>query len=277
MSTTYTPQHVYDALPSSPDTRDYAPEPVDAAALPDHIALPNVPPLDQARQGACVGHGCAGARETLELIPKVQDQGAEGSSVGYAAMGALRSMAMSLVPLSRAFIYYEARKLEGTTRQDAGAEVRDGCKVMQQLGVCTEADFPYSDKIFAKAPPRADLAKAAPYKIATYTRLTTPDQVRAALAAGQPVVIGIAVYQSFEQKIGPDGMVPMPATAREQLLGGHCVFLWGYHPDPKKPGASIFDAQNSWGPDWADHGRMHFPQAYIADGNLTSDLWAISL
>jgi hypothetical protein len=251
----YQAKHVYDALPSSRDHRDMLATPVDTSTLPPSIALPAVPVLDQGSEGACVGHGCAGARETLELIV---------------------NGALPMVPLSRAFIYYEARLLENTADQDSGAEVRDGCKVLNQMGVCTEAEFPYTPGRFADVPPDVDVTAAARYKIDAYARLINTDQVRAALASNMPVVIGINVYQSFETQIGPDGMVPLPGSG-DQYLGGHCVFLKGYHPDPRNPGHFLFDAQNSWSSSWADHGGMHFTEDYLNNPNLTMDLWSVAV
>lgn len=252
---TYRARHTYDALPSSPDARDYRMRAVDIRALPDTVSLPNVPPLDQGAEGSCVGHGCAGARETLELIV---------------------AGAVPMVPLSRAFIYYRARLMEHSQGEDSGAEVRDGCRVLAIDGVPTEDQFPYRVGHFADVPPDAALEAAASYRIGAYTRLANTVQVRAALASNQPVVIGISVYQSFEQAIGADGHVPIPANG-EALLGGHCMFLWGYHPDPRNPGMYLFDGQNSWGPNWADNGHFHMPQDYLDNGDLCTDLWAISL
>lgn len=180
------------------------------------------------------------------------------------------------VPLSRAFIYYEARMLEGTENEDSGARVRDGCKVLQTIGVCTEDLFPYTPGHFRDVPPDLDIAAAAQYKIATYTRLNSSDEARAALAAKMSVVIGIAVYESFERAIGPDGRVPLPRPA-ETLLGGHCLYLRGYRPDPANAGMFLFDMVNSWGPEWADHGVCYIPEGYLNNPNLATDLWSIAL
>jgi C1A family cysteine protease len=180
-----------------------------------------------------------------------------------------------LVPLSRAWIYFQARLREGTADQDSGAQVRDGCWVLQTLGVPTEATFPYTAGDFKRVPPDLDLAEAAQYKIASYARLNSSGEVRAAISANMPVVIGVAVFQSFETQIGPDGRVPIPSN--EQELGGHCMFVHSYKPDPQNVGMYLFGTQNSWGPAWADHGHCWFPQGYFDNPNLTSDIWSISL
>jgi C1A family cysteine protease len=228
---------------------------VDLRNLPEQYSLPSVPVLNQLRQGACVGHGCAAAREILEVI---------GGNPP------------PLVPLSRAWIYFKAREMEHSQDQDSGAEVRDGCRVLQSIGVPTEATFPYNDQDFRTAPPDVDLTEAALYKIASYARLNSSDEIRAAIANNQPVVIGISVFQSFETQVGADGLVPLP-SASESELGGHCMCIKGYRPDPRNLGMYLFDVQNSWGPDWADHGVCYISQGYFNNPNLCSDLWSISL
>lgn len=228
---------------------------VDLRNLPQQYSLPAVPILDQGNEGACVGHGCAGARETLEII------GGNPPPV---------------VPLSRAFIYYEARLLEGTTDQDSGAQVRDGCKVLQTIGVPTEDLFPYRAGRFKDVPPDLDLAAAARYKIASYARLNSSGEARAAIASNSPVVIGIAVFQSFETQIGADGRVPIPSPG-EPELGGHCLYVRGYRPDPQNIGMYLFDTVNSWSESFGDKGACYMPQAYLDNPNYCSDMWSLSL
>jgi C1A family cysteine protease len=251
----YQPRHVYDALPSTPDHRDFRMMAVNMASLPSEVMLPVIPILNQSNEGSCVGHGCAGARETLELVA---------------------NLTLPVVPLSRAFIYYRARLLEGTADQDSGAMVRDGCKVLHDDGVCTEDLFPYTPGKFKDVPPDLDITAAAQYRIITYARLNSSDEIRASLAQSNPVIIGVAVYESFEHQIGPDGRVPIPPPT-DTLLGGHCMFLSGYKPDPQNIGMFLFRCQNSWGPNWADSGYCWMPEGYLNNPNLASDLWAISL
>jgi len=252
---TYKAKHVYDALASSADHRDYRMMAVNVSALPTEVMLPAVNILDQGHEGACVGHGCAAGREVLELVA---------------------NNALPMVPLSRAFLYYRARMLIGQQDVDQGAMVRDGCKVLHDDGVCTEDLFPYKAGDFRTVPPDLDITAAAQYRIVTYARLNSSDECRAALAQSQPVVLGISVFQSFETQIGPDGRVPIPTSA-DTLLGGHCMCLMGYKPDPQNIGMFLFKCQNSWGTAWADGGYCWFPEGYLNNPNLASDMWSISL
>lgn len=252
---TYKALHTYDSLPSKSDHRDFRMMAVNLSALPPQATLPSVPILDQGAEGACVGHGCAGARETLELVANLR---------------------LPVVPLSRAYLYYRARLLEGTADQDSGAQVRDGCKVLHDEGVPTEDLFPYKVGGFKDVPPDLDITAAAQYKIVTYARLNSSDEVRASIAQNNPVVIGISVFQSFETQINADGRVPIPASG-DRLLGGHCLYIRGYRPDPQNVGMFLFDTVNSWGVGFADKGICYLPEGYLNNPNICSDIWQISL
>lgn len=253
---TYKAQHVYDAVPSKSDHRDFRVSYVDTSLLNPTIMLPQVSILDQGREGACVGHGCAGARETLEVIA---------------------NSALPMTPLSRAFIYYRARLLEGTADQDSGAQVRDGCKVMTDDGVCTEDLFPYKVGGFKDVPPDLDIAAAAQYKILTYTRLNSSDEVWSELNNLHPVIIGIAVHKSFETQIGKDGRVPIP-TPDDPLLGYHCTYINGRTIDPQSTNSGgRFRMPNSWGEGFGDAGNGWLPDAYLNNPNLCTDMWAIAI
>ena len=52
--------------------------------------------------------------------------------------------------------------MEGTVDEDSGAAIRDGMKVLSQIGVCPEIDDPYDINNFRLAPSSQALADAAP-------------------------------------------------------------------------------------------------------------------
>merc|ERR1711998_795414 len=85
-----------------------------------------------------------------EYMPDVYDQGKLGSCTANAIAAAfeyceaVQGYGERFTP-SRLFIYYNEREMEGTTGSDSGAEIRDGIKSINKLGVCPETEWPYDD------------------------------------------------------------------------------------------------------------------------------------
>jgi C1A family cysteine protease len=53
--------------------------------------------------------------------------------------------------------------------------------------------------------------------------------LKAALAEGLPVVIGVLIYESFESpEVARTGKVPYPKKSQERVLGGHALLAVGY-------------------------------------------------
>lgn len=173
--------------------------------------------------------------------------------------------------LSRLFLYYQERLLEGTTGEDAGAQIRDTFKTLAKVGVCTEQCDPYNPPTFANPlanDSSADLESAAIYRIGAYHRIPDVNTARSVLASGYAIELGFAVYESFES-IGADGVMPMPKVPGEALLGGHAVLIRGYDDHRE-----AFYVQNSWGEGWGDHGCFWMPYAFLNDTKLSQlDMW----
>ena len=76
----------------------------------------------------------------------VEDQGQLGSCTANALVGALEFLELKdgaqFVDLSRLFLYYNERVIEGTVDHDSGAFIRDGIKSLAKQGVCTEPEWP---------------------------------------------------------------------------------------------------------------------------------------
>ena len=82
-------------------------------------------------------------------MPPIYDQGQLGSCTanGIAACleyDAIRQGEAPVTP-SRLFIYYNERVIEGDVSTDAGAQIRDGIKVVATEGAPPESEWPYSD------------------------------------------------------------------------------------------------------------------------------------
>lgn len=205
----------------------------------------------------------------------IEDQGNLGSCTGNAIAGIVEYLcrkAKRNTDVSRLFIYYEERVLEGTVNYDNGAYIRDGIKVVNKKGVPTELLWPYNENRFTARPSQSAYINANTRKAVAYQRCANFAAVKSALASGYPVVIGFDVYESFEtQAVATTGQMPYPNKATEALLGGHAVALVGYNDSTQK-----FIARNSWGTSWGDRGYFYMPYQVIQDTSMSSDFWIIT-
>jgi C1A family cysteine protease len=211
----------------------------------------------------------------LAAMPQVYDQGDLGSCTANAIAAAYEYEAckQSLTDFtpSRLAIYYDERYLEHTVASDAGAEIRDGMKVVAKNGVAKEALWPYVISKFAKKPPQAYYTAARAHLTTSYESVEQSETaIKSQLASGYPVVFGISVYESFESAtVARTGTVPMP-KANEKMLGGHAILIVGYT-------SSVFRFRNSWGTSWGKSGYATLPKAYVLNPQLASDFWTIRI
>jgi C1A family cysteine protease len=241
----------YGWKPSLPDLRDHIADSSELAVLDEvdpRADLPDV--FDQGQLGSCTANAVAAAVQ--------YDAKLNGSDPGF---------------LSRLWIYYYERKLEGSPAdQDSGANGRDGFKVCNTLGVPLEADWPYDIAKFSQEPPASLADEARLHRIANYRAVPRNlDSMKAVLSNRQTIAFGFTVYESFEsQEVAQTGVVPVPSRT-EKVVGGHEVLLVGYLKDQVNYGL----VRNSWGSGWGLKGYFLMPWAYILDANLASDFRTI--
>lgn len=264
----------YGLRPDRKDPRDFIYKPA-ITKLPKNVDLrPQFPMVyDQGQLGSCTANAGVGLREYMEIvsimgsIPHNPSQMERKVRLDY--INQLRSVfEKKYVPLSRLFLYWHTRNLEGTVDEDSGASLDDCMKVMKNIGICPEVDFPYDITKF-KEPPGEQANNHAPaYKISSYYRISDFEHLKAALADGHPVIFGFYVYESFESEaVAKTGVCPKPKKG-EQLLGGHAVVAVGYE-DTLWGGHVII--RNSWGPSWGKQG--YFTMAYDVFKQLVMDMW----
>lgn len=238
----------YSWIPDLPDHRDLV-LPLKVMHLPDKIDLsPSMPPCyDQGQLGSCTGNGTAAAIE----FDQIKQQ-------------------LTRFTPSRLFIYYWERSIEGTIKQDSGAQIRDAIKAISKYGAPPESQWPYSDdaKTFKKKPSTA-VCKIAKDHLAVKYQRVQQNGIKEALASGYPVIIGFTVYDSFESDaVAKTGRVPMPSPT-ENVLGGHCVLAMGYTAD------GYVLCRNSWGTTWGMQGYFLIPYQYLSNPDLASDFWVV--
>jgi len=232
---------------------------VEAAAVPASVDLRKFCSAveDQGQLGSCTGNALVGAMEYLE-----------NKSKEFEVNG-------KFVDLSRLFVYYNERAMEGTINQDAGAQISDGVKALAKEGVCTEAIWPYAVHRFAKKPTAAAYADATHRKITAYARVDRSNGmagIKQALASGYPVVFGFTVFESFEsEEVAQTGVVPMPNVNSEQCMGGHAVLMVGYDDATQR-----VLVRNSWGASWGQGGYFTLPYDYVTSQTLANDFWTLT-
>jgi C1A family cysteine protease len=213
----------------------------------------------------------------------IEDQGELGSCTANAWAGLMqwhenyieRPAGIPYHDLSRLFIYYNERVVEGTVDQDAGSELRTGAAVLNQYGVCPEWEWPYWINSFKTKPTPNCYKDGLPHIINSYYSIKTFTNLKMSLANNLPFVFGFNVYDSFESDaVSQTGIVPMPDVQTETLLGGHAVMAIGYDDYEKR-----FLIRNSWGKKWGLHGvnagYFTMPYDYLANSNLASDFWTV--
>jgi len=173
---------------------------------------------------------------------------------------------------SRLFLYYIERQLEGTINSDSGATIYDGIKALKIYGVCPEQFWPYDIRKYKITPPAICYRRAKLHRVlAAYNVRQNLETMKGYLAAGNPFVIGITVYEEFESDgAARTGDIPMPGQ-NSQLLGGHALIVVGYDDSTQR-----FKFRNSWGTGWGNNGYGTLPYKYLLDPSLTSDTWYIA-
>lgn len=242
----------YGWQPDLPDQRDFSYAATRAAIskLPARVDLrPSCPPVyDQGNLGSCTANAIGAAFEFELMKQKTPD----------------------FMP-SRLFIYYNERVIEHTVDSDNGAQIRDGIKSVNKLGVCPESIWTYDITAFAKKPGAKCYSEALKHQVLSYQRVVRDvNSMKGCLAAGYPFVLGFTVYDAFESEaVAKTGKLDMPKK-NEGIKGGHAVVAVGYDDTQKR-----FIIRNSWGPGWGLKGYFTMPYQYLEEENLSDDFWTI--
>lgn len=214
--------------------------------------------------------------DSLDLrshFPVVRDQGSEGSCTAHAWSAALdyqrEAIGRPTSMFSRRFIYYWERALEGTINEDAGAQLRSGAKVLAKYGAPEELLWPYVTQNFATAPSDDATSAALRNRIGKYQRVRCDIKtIQLMLAQRYCVVVGLAIFESFESAVvARSGVLHLPKFS-EARLGRHAVVIVGY------TNMQRFIVRNSWGESWGQSGYFTVPFDYISA--YASDCWSIT-
>lgn len=223
----------------------------------------------------------------------VKNQEDLGACTAFSAISVVEYLKGKDIDLSELYFYYKERELDGKIDTDSGSTVRQSAKVSNKFGACIEELAPYIVSDFAETPSEAADEDAVNHRTRAYYRLSSIYEIMYCVGIlKKPVLIGVNVYDSFEQ-VDSSGYIPMPDTSKEQLLGGHALNICGYFWKSKVKKLSwlqriinfitgkfikpyeyeglYFIVRNSWGKDFADGGYMYASAEFLEE--YSSDWW----
>ena len=229
------PKRIFNLKPSKEDKRDTLLETVyySAVPLPKKYDLRKQLPgiRDQGKQGTCSAQTAACMKEWQESVEVQFDK-----------------------HMSPQFVY-NLRKNYGR----AGMTPRDTMKILNQVGIVSEKNYPYGKKedLDIKNLDTKLKKLASNYKITSYAKINTIDSLKKALFANGPCYIAFPVYNPDDLEFWK------PKYPGQKSQGGHAVTVTGWTKD-------AFIIRNSWSTLWGDSGYTYYK---FKDWGMHWELW----
>lgn len=195
-------------------------------------------------------------------MPAIKDQGIVNSCVAHSLSTLLEELYKDNgLTFSTGFIY-GYRPLGYS--QGEGMYPREALKTLQKLGDVKEFNFSHNKEMpEIKKLVEDNLTELKPlasnYKIKSYARIYTEDDIKKCIYNGCPVPVSIPVYNDL--KLNDNNIVEQPVG---NINGYHMIILYGWNTN-----GYLF--QNSWGTNWGKNGRAILPYNYEIDS-----AWAIA-
>jgi hypothetical protein len=205
------------------------------------------------------------------------NQGKIGScvawSIGYTLAGYYaNAQAQTGSPYAPMYLYSQ---IHATSAADGGgATTTAAWNVLREQGIAEKSVYTQGDNDFRTMPTPAQIANASAHKMAQANYLFRGanqggagiNALQASLAAGNPVEIGLPVYNAFTA-LNSGKSVMTQAMATGPVLGGHALVAVGYNP-------TGLVVENSWGTSWGAGGYAtlgwDFVGKTVAEASVTS-------
>ncbi|MFI1769996.1 C1 family peptidase [Streptomyces sp. NPDC020800] len=250
------------------------------ALLPTHkhtepsattAVLPQLRAIAPHRSGgtgalAAPAAGKKGLPASVDLTPYAASPGNQGQvqscvswAIGYSAYSIVEhEQGISGGP--QAPMYTHSQIAQG---HDTGTQPSRVFSIAELQGIDSRSHYWQGDFDYTTQPTADEQANAAHWKLSGHVPLHTgsdiKNDVKNALANGEPVVISIPVYESFGRVTAQQARSYSyyPASG-ESYLGGHEVTIVGYDSQGVR-------VENSWGTNWGDSGFINFSWAYLSN------------
>jgi C1A family cysteine protease len=235
-----------------------------------HENIPGIQKLPSVYSGTAAS--LPSSVDLTSKLPPVGNQQSLGSCVAFATGYAMKTYQEGLDwkwnvntndhIFSPAYIYSQVHL--DSSAGGGGTYFSSAFSILQNQGCTTLSDMPYNGSSYGwkTQPTDQQKANAAAYKALSWVQLTSGsyDDIRAQLANGNPVVIGISVYPDFDNlSSSNDTYDVISGTSRER----HAICVIGY--DDVKKAVKII---NSWGTGWGLKGYGWISYNLIKSQNL---------
>ena len=219
--------HPFGALKPKTDLRDFKIAAA-AAQYPESFTCKNLPPVkNQHSVCSCVAHATSAVLETLNKTETNQ-----------------------YVPLSTNFIY----GMQGVAYEklSSGMYLRDACKIVKNYGdpsertVSGNTEQPKCTEDLKKKLTDDIYTEAKNYRIASYARCTSDDELKHALMTYGPVLGSVKWHEKCDIK---DKILYFDKKSKHSY---HAIMVYGWNEKG-------WLCQNSWGKTWNGDGTFIFP------------------
>lgn len=209
-----------------------------------------------------------------EFTP-IKDQGEMGACSAFALVGVfeyiLKKNKQPDIDLSEQFVYFNARKADGSFRADAGSSLYDVVQTLMKDGVCLEHLFPYNPNNISKDPPVEAIEDGQTRKVVKAKNVKKNlHDIKSAVAEGYPVAISLKIFNSFNPRRGFI-RIPNETEIQSGQSGNHAMVICGYNDE-----ARFFVVRNSWGRKFGDKGYCYIPYGYVENEALLNGACIIS-
>lgn len=188
----------------------------------------------------------------IDQLTPVRDQGSQGTCAAQTAACMKEWQERKDVKfneyMSPQFVYNNREN-----KASQGMYTRDVMKILNKIGICTEAEYPYNtfteitDSLYESA---------KKYVINSYASVNTIEGLKIALYNDGPCLIAVPVYNYGLRMWKPE-------EPGQSILGGHAMTVVGWNYDG-------FIIRNSWSDNWGFNGYTTFPWE---DWGLQWEVW----
>jgi C1A family cysteine protease len=216
-----------------------------------------------------------------EYCAPVEDQQGLPTSPAHACIAMVqyfeRRASGRLLRPSRAFLHYNARRLQGGGAL-GGTALRVALKALVQFGVPPEVSWPYTPENLATEPSPFVYGASRECKAIRYIRLDPSDgtgedalaNIRRFVPAGFVCTLGFPVPDST----GDSPEIPYP-TLSDSVSFGHAVTVVGYDDTMRiRSDKGALLVRNSMGRGWGDDGYGWLPYSFVRQ-RLAVDAWTL--